>query len=84
MKLNCDESPSNFAFKFKLRRYTADLITPTEIGQFFARFGRVHMVVLGTDVGGVIGRGAHSSTLRLNLSAFCGIGGTFRGCLGGV
>jgi len=29
-------------------------------------------------------RGLHSSTFRLNLSAFCGIGGTFRGCLGGV
>ena len=27
-------------------------------------------------------RGSHSSTFRLNLSAFCGIGGTFRGCLG--
>jgi len=26
-----------------------------------------------------IGRGLHSSTFRLNLSAFCGIGGTFRG-----
>ena len=30
------------------------------------------------------GRGLHSSTSRLNLSAFCGIGGTFRGCLEGV
>ena len=30
------------------------------------------------------GRGLHSSTFRLNLSAFCGIGGTFRDCLGGV
>jgi len=29
-------------------------------------------------------RGLHSSTFRLNLSAFCGIGGTFRGFLGGV
>ena len=28
------------------------------------------------------GRGLHSSTSRLNLSAFCGIGGAFRGCLG--
>ena len=31
------------------------------------------------------GRGLHSSTFRLNVSAFCGIGGAFRGgCLGGV
>jgi hypothetical protein len=30
------------------------------------------------------GRGLHSSTFRLNLSASCGIGGAFRCCLGGV
>jgi len=30
------------------------------------------------------GRGLHSSTFRLNVSAFCGIGGAFRGCVGGV
>ena len=30
------------------------------------------------------GRGLHSSTLSLNLSAFCGIGGACRGCLAGV
>jgi hypothetical protein len=34
--------------------------------------------------GGGVGRGLHSSTLRLNVSAFCGIGGAFRGCFGGV
>jgi NADH:ubiquinone reductase (non-electrogenic) len=28
-------------------------------------------------------RGLHSSTFRLNLSAFCGIGGAFRNCSGG-
>ena len=28
------------------------------------------------------GRGLHSSTFRLNLSAFCGIGGAVRGCVG--
>jgi len=30
------------------------------------------------------GMGLHSSTFRLNLSATCGIGGAFRGSLGGV
>jgi len=30
------------------------------------------------------GRGLHSSTIRLNVSAFCGTGGAFRGCLGGI
>ena len=32
----------------------------------------------------ITGRGLHSSTFQLNLSAFCGIGGAFRGCLGCV
>jgi diphthamide biosynthesis enzyme Dph1/Dph2-like protein len=36
-------------------------------------------IVLGT-----LGRGLNSSTFRLNLSAFCWIGGVSRGCLGGV
>jgi len=26
------------------------------------------------------GRGSHSFTFQLNVSAFCGIGGAFRGC----
>jgi len=30
------------------------------------------------------GRGLLSSTFRLNVSAFCYIGGTFEGCLGDV
>ena len=30
------------------------------------------------------GRGLHSSIFWLNVSAFCGIGGAFRGCLVGV
>jgi hypothetical protein len=29
-------------------------------------------------------RGLHSSTFQLNVSAFCGIGSAFRGCLEGV
>jgi len=29
-------------------------------------------------------RGFHSSTFRLNMSAFCGIRGAFRGCLAGL
>jgi len=40
----------------------------------------------GADVeaAGAAGRGLHSSTSQLNVSAFCGIGGAFRGCLSGV
>ena len=30
------------------------------------------------------GRGVHSSTFQLNVSAFYGTGGAFRGCVGGV
>ena len=30
------------------------------------------------------GRGLHSSTSQLNVNAVYGIGGAFRGCLGGV
>jgi hypothetical protein len=37
---------------------------------------------LAVDAAG--GRGLHPSTFRLNVSAFCGIGGAFRGYLGGV
>jgi hypothetical protein len=33
---------------------------------------------------GHAGEGLHSFTSDLNLSAFCGIGGAFRGCFGGV
>ena len=32
----------------------------------------------------VAGRGLHSLTSQLNLSAFCGTWGAFRGCVGGV
>ena len=34
--------------------------------------------------GHACGRGLHSSTFRLNVSALCAIGGSFKGCLGGV
>jgi len=38
----------------------------------------------GLPGAGVPGRGSHSSTFRLNVSAFCGTGGAVGGCLGGV
>jgi len=37
-----------------------------------------------TSVRAAVGRGLHSSTFRLNVSALYGIGGALRGCLGGV
>jgi len=39
---------------------------------------------LQSGCGGARGRGSHSSTLQLNLSAFCVTGGAFRGCFGVV
>ena len=33
---------------------------------------------------GPLARGLRTSTFRLNASAFCEIGGAFRGCSGGV
>jgi len=36
----------------------------------------------GAEAAATAGRGLHSSTFRLNQSAFCGIGGAFRGFVG--
>jgi hypothetical protein len=40
--------------------------------------GRIHLEQHGS------GRGLHSPTFKLNVSAFCGIQGAFMGCLGSV
>jgi hypothetical protein len=39
-----------------------------------------HAGALAGRGGGARGRGFHSSTFRLNVNAFCGIGAAFRGC----
>ena len=58
LKLKCDILLSIFAFKFNLRRYTeGERLTPT----------------LSIELASPLGRGLHSSTFRLNISAFCGI-----------
>jgi len=43
-------------------------------------------VIPSPDAGGepIVGRGLHSSTFQLNLSAFSETGGAVRGCFGGV
>jgi hypothetical protein len=66
LKLKCDDVASSFAFNFNLRRY---ILSP-------------NMCVERKSVPDLIGRGLHSSTFQLNLSAVCGIGGATRGCLG--
>ena len=42
-----------------------------------------HVAALG-GVAAPLARGLHSFVFQLNVSALCGIGGAFRGCLGGV
>ena len=42
-------------------------LTPEEIGRFFSKFGRVHMVVLGTDVGALIGKHKARADLAVKL-----------------
>jgi len=66
LKLKHDGLLSNFGFKFNLRRYAAVRV-----------FQAVNAQVKGDKLDG---RGLHSSTFQLNVSALCGIGGAFRGC----
>jgi hypothetical protein len=77
-KPKCDELLSNFAFNFNLRGYikVAERLTPQAA---LVGAGAAHAVLHSA-----MGRGSHSSTFRLNLSAFCGKGGALGGCLGGV
>jgi len=61
-----------------------------------ARFFHLHMILENPErsdrrrrrnavhVANPAARGLHSFTFQLNVSAFCGIGGVLRGCLGGV
>jgi len=60
LKVKCDESLSNFAFNFNLRRYSV-----------FLYLDRTHVAtVSGTRSLWDMGRGLHSSTFQLNLSRF--------------
>jgi hypothetical protein len=78
LKLMCDDPLSYIAFKFDLRRYSevAERLTPQAA---LVGAGAAHAVLHSA-----MGRGSHSPTFRLNVSAFCGKGGALGGCLGGV
>jgi hypothetical protein len=52
------------------------------LGRSCPSFPHAALHVRSGDI--VSGRGLHSSTLQLNLSAFCVTGGAVRGCFGGV
>ena len=47
------------------------------------REGMATELIMGTN-DDVAGRGLHSSTFRLNVSVYCGIGGMDRGCVYGM
>jgi hypothetical protein len=71
LKLDYDESLSNFAFRFSLRPYTVYIVTDLLPG------GDLHRMVNAVGAGdggggmGADGRDFHSSTTQLNLSRFC-------------
>jgi len=72
--------------KFNLRRYS-----PGEAALALWLVGQGSVTAFLCSLAPNVGRGLHSSTFRLNVSAFCGRGvhvgvvwGLCRGCLGGV
>ena len=73
LKLKCYTLHLTFAFKFNLRRYIMAMLDS---------FLDDNMLIIVCEWAG--GRALHSSTVRLNVSALCGIGVAFMGCLGGV
>ena len=66
---NCFQFCLKFAFKFKLRRYTKDKtsthLAEQRVESYEEAFQKIQQAT---------GRGLHSPTFRLNLSAFCRIG----------
>ena len=77
LKLEDEKMLSNFAFKFHLRRYTWDGLGATRLA--FDKFGSM-LAYTKCEVQ-TSGRGLHSSTFQLNLSALYGTGGARRGCV---
>jgi hypothetical protein len=71
LKLKCDEPFSKLAFKFNVRRYILVFIANIAYNKFY-------------EAKSALGRGLHSFTFRLNVSALCGIGVACRGCLRGA
>ena len=55
---------------------------PLVVGATCYAVGSAALIARRESKGRGTGRGLHLSTFRLNLSATCGIGGAFRGCLG--
>jgi len=71
---------------FEITRFGAAVQPPPQLlPQTPSGHGRINIVVGGSGSGGggggSVGRGLHSFTSQLNLSAFWGIGGARRGCV---
>jgi hypothetical protein len=63
------------------------LICNDPLSNFAFKFNLRHYTMalaIQSKMSEVLGRGSHSSTFRLNVSAFCGSGGRFRGYSGAV
>jgi len=92
LKLKCDEPLSKVAFKSNLRRYITAVAGACSAGLGAVRaLGGVPIAPASPPhlLRHLARRGLHSSTFRLNFSAFCGIGmhsgvvlGVFRRCQG--
>jgi hypothetical protein len=88
-KLRYDGPLSNFALAFNvnLRRYNK--VCVLDAGALAGlggpgTVGGAATAAATAAAGTATGRGFHSFTVRLNVSAFCGIGGAFGGCVGAV
>ena len=68
-KLKCDDLLSNVAYNVNLRRYTMEESAP---------------VCVAAEEDDELGRGLHSFTSQLNLSALYGIRGARRDCVARV
>jgi len=78
-----DELVSTFAFIFNLRRYSKDPTAAIAAAVARLKVGAPRTVPAGRRPAWKLfcTMGLHSSTSRLNVSAFCGTRGACRGCI---
>jgi len=78
LELKRDELLSSFAFKFELLRYSKETFAMQHATQVRRLGGARCPPPNAGRRRRLLGRSLHSSTFRLNISAFCGVGGAFR------
>jgi hypothetical protein len=88
LKPHYDTLLSTVAFKFTLRRYSAeDFVAQMSFAEELRVTAMGEMELAAVEIQNLyelIGRGLHSSSFRVNVSALCGSGGAFRGSFGAV